>query len=537
MARVESNNAAPNLDTGQQAAHPSGTVGTTQPVVEREYTEYLDPQFPLEERLVGAFHELHISAEQQEKIRAFLEPLRVKHTPTYEHSIRVGLLARKIGSILHLNEKALLYAGVLHDVGKALTPLQTLAKTSGWSKEDQVAIESHVIDGVRLLGGSLDFTADTILHHHLFQPNAYPTELPQVHHQYSKGSELLLVEHGRVIAIADTFDALHRINEKHGEKKALLGEEVKEKMLQFHPDRKELIEQLFQHGVLSTFILGEEHVETAELDRFDSLYEKSFEFSDTKRSARNTQRHLQIACALEPISDKADATTRYRDISPHLRLEYFQVAAINIGDAFGEMAHIIRESSICPENLYRFGLQAQIESKRNRRGGRVNQGIIELLIPIVAAQHLHDTSYQASSNEILSLASDFLKHTSSADVESLRQLKQTAYALSHYHDREVPDYAVTTVLEFYQHELLENSPRATSAAHNAEFLRGFPTISEICRMIEQSPYPHFNQKIEEAFHRSRYLHGPEVSVGFLADCVAVGIYLSLSQNPRERLVG
>jgi hypothetical protein len=503
------------------------------------YTRYLDPALPLAERLHAAFNELQIAPDERRGILDMLGPLNAKHPPTCGHCIRVGLVARKIGEFLQHDDsgRALFYAGLLHDVGKASADLALLEKTSGWTEADSKAMSRHVVDGHRLLQGRFDFSADILKFHHKFQPNGYPAVVPKALHDYSFATFSKLTEYGRILAIADVYDALHRVNDRHGETRGLSGIEIKEQMLKFNPDKTELIDRLYKSEVLTTFILGEPHAETIELDEADTLHEGAFQFTDIERSHRNTQRHVQIAAALEVLSNKAGCTTRLSDVSRHLKASYFVLSAINIGEAFGRMAEEISNSCTKPEVLYRYAYQAQVESKRNRRGGRVNQGMIELLLPIVAAQHLHDNSYSMGTDEILALAADFLCQTGRADVEQLSAMKRHAFELCHY-DREVPNYAgARSVASFYEQELLLNSESATSVAHNSEFLRGFPTVKLMTDVMLNSPYPHFNQRVEEAFHQARAIHDPEVAAGFLADCIAAAIYLSLSQNPRRRIFG
>ena len=98
------------------AASPTPTLPTS---IAKSYTEYFDPAFPLLDRLEVAFREEKISVRDRQRIEALLAPLREKHYPTYEHCIRVGLIAREIGSFLQLDTKALFQAGLLHDAGKA----------------------------------------------------------------------------------------------------------------------------------------------------------------------------------------------------------------------------------------------------------------------------------------------------------------------------------------------------------------------------------------------------------------------------------
>jgi HD-GYP domain-containing protein (c-di-GMP phosphodiesterase class II) len=57
------------------------------------------------------------------------------------------------------------------------------------------------------------------------------------------------MEYGRILAIADVYDALHRKNSKYGESKYLTDEEIKQKMLEGNTDRVDLIEDLYEAGI------------------------------------------------------------------------------------------------------------------------------------------------------------------------------------------------------------------------------------------------------------------------------------------------
>ena len=202
----------------------------------------------------GACDELGISDANKAHLQSFLAPLRDKSSIThfhYLHSLRVGLLARQIGLFTYHEEKPLLFGGVLHDLGKCQTPLSVLGKTDSWSDEDQGIIEEHVMDGYRLIRGRFDMSAEIILWHHRFQENGYPEELPPLLHNYRETTQLLIREYGRIVAIADVYDALHRVDAKFGEERALTGSEIKEKMLEFNPDRRKLISALYDAGVIT----------------------------------------------------------------------------------------------------------------------------------------------------------------------------------------------------------------------------------------------------------------------------------------------
>lgn len=214
----------------------------------------MDEVSAVEEQFWTACDEINISDANKAYLKSFLAPLRDKSSVThfhYLHSLRVGLLARQIGRFIHHEEKPLLFAGALHDLGKCQTPLHILGKADSWSDEDQSAIEQHVIDGYRLLSGRFDVTAEIMLWHHRFQEKGYPEELPPLLHNYRETMRLLIREYGRIVALADVYDALHRVDAKFGEKEALTGGKIREKMFEFNPDRKKLIFALYEANILT----------------------------------------------------------------------------------------------------------------------------------------------------------------------------------------------------------------------------------------------------------------------------------------------
>lgn len=225
------------------------------------FSQYLDPRVTLEERLLRAFDKLLIPEDERATLTAFLEPLRIKSPIThahYEHSIRVALLARHIAQFMNINEKPAFTAGLMHDIGKCQVYLETLGKTEGWTEADTEAIKAHVMDSYRFLRGCLDFTAEIVVLHHRFQKGSYPTELPPHLHEYSEGTMVMITLYARILALADTYDALHRVNDKFSTRTALTGEEIKEKMIQFNPDQHHLISRLYDIGIFTTALIAEE---------------------------------------------------------------------------------------------------------------------------------------------------------------------------------------------------------------------------------------------------------------------------------------
>ncbi len=195
-----------------------------------------------------------ISKTNQNHLEGILAPLKDKSPIThfhYEHSLRVGLLALDIGNFIHHEAKPLLFAGALHDLGKCQTCLDVLGKVDTWSEADQEEMKHHVIDGYRLLRGRFDLTAEVMLWHHKFQDEGYPKVLPPFLHDYRETTKLLIREYGRIVAIADVYDALHRVNEKSGGSEPLTSAEIKIKMFEYNRDRKKLITALYDAGILT----------------------------------------------------------------------------------------------------------------------------------------------------------------------------------------------------------------------------------------------------------------------------------------------
>ncbi len=497
-----------------------------------EYVEYFDPHVSLEDRVKIALDDLEVPAEKRKAIDAYLTQLRNEDEGTYKHSLRVGLIAQRIARYARVDERALLYAGLMHDIGKAGVPSETLKKTEGWTAEDSAKIEPHVMDGYKSLRNSFDFTAEVVLLHHRFQTRQYPQQLPEFLHPYSEGTRTLIKDYGRILALADVYDALHRINDYQGTKRALSGEEIRQQMLKMNPDRRDLLDQLYSAGILTTYEAGQPRAAAND----NELYDQGWENEPAERTPAEVQRHVQIAATIEPISDKPGCTTRFEDVSRHLKIEDFIIAGINIGESFAKLAERIGQAGKQPELMYDLALEAQKKNVRNRRGGRINQGIIEELLPIVAAHVLYDRNRQLSADEVLVKATEIMQSTSPEDVANLRAMKEHAHKLVRY-DRDVPDYpGVNNVLQYYEQDLKHSEGKPTSIAHNREFVDGFPTVKAIYDVIGSSPLPNLNSRVEEGFLVARKMHGPDVGAGFLADSVASALYLYLAHHPREQLL-
>lgn len=202
-----------------------------------------------ENRLSSTFQELKIKPEDRESVESLLRRLKENDQASYEHSLRVGLLAKSIGDFLGEGSRPLFFAGLLHDVGKAEVPAEILGKTGELTEEDFYTIRGHVAKGYEMLKGRFDFTAEIVLLHHTFQEKGYPKVLPMFLHDYSPETQGLIYKYSRTLALADVYDALHRENSRFGEKRRLSDDEIRAKMIELNPSQNDLVYNLYKAGV------------------------------------------------------------------------------------------------------------------------------------------------------------------------------------------------------------------------------------------------------------------------------------------------
>ncbi len=144
----------------------------------------------------------------------------------------------------------LLWAGLLHDIGKALITPEVLKKTTDFTENDVVAMEPHVKYGWDLLQNVHDYTAHIIVRHHQFGPHPYPAVLPPLPPYLQSKADLIMAA-ARLLSLADYYDAMmHRRNDKWGN----LPLETQQKREKYHidnADEEALIVTLEELGVFS----------------------------------------------------------------------------------------------------------------------------------------------------------------------------------------------------------------------------------------------------------------------------------------------
>ncbi len=198
-----------------------------------------------------SFTQLGVGQPFRDTIERILQPLQDHFAPTYEHCLRVGVSSRKIAQHLKLSRRTqalLLFSGLLHDCGKALTPLEVLDCKHDWTAEYQQIIKRHVIDGYRMVAPELPMAAAVLLWHHRFQPDSYPRRFPSTARRFAATTEARIKYYGRLLALADFYDAAHRKNDRNGDQR-VTDAVIKQHMLDQNEDQQQLVGELYDAGI------------------------------------------------------------------------------------------------------------------------------------------------------------------------------------------------------------------------------------------------------------------------------------------------
>jgi len=137
-------------------------------------------------------------------INSLVKMIERRDPYTGGHSERVAIYSRDIAKELGLTDEQcdLIYqAGVVHDIGKVITPDSILLKPGKLSKDEYSLIQDHALVGYEILSDVPMYKniADIVYsHHEHYDGSGYPRSL--------KGDEIPLF--ARIMSIADTFDAM-----------------------------------------------------------------------------------------------------------------------------------------------------------------------------------------------------------------------------------------------------------------------------------------------------------------------------------------
>lgn len=179
-------------------------------------------------------------------IGAFLKLLETHDPYTKDHCTHVASLAVKMAEKLKLPDEfktRIYYAALIHDIGKALIPKETLNKPGRLTTAEYEQINLHPIYGAQALCQvkALEEVAMAVRHHHeRFDGKGYPDGL--------SGTEIPLM--ARIIALCDTYDAM--TNDRPYRKAISHGEAIDEILSQaggqFDPKLTQTFIALFSNG-------------------------------------------------------------------------------------------------------------------------------------------------------------------------------------------------------------------------------------------------------------------------------------------------
>jgi putative nucleotidyltransferase with HDIG domain len=134
-----------------------------------------------------------------------LARLKTHDDYTYMHSVAVCALMVALARQLGQNEdesRSAGFAGLLHDVGKACMPLETLNKPAKLTGEEYALIKMHPVRGHEMLSqtqGTGELELDVCLHHHeRLDGKGYPEGL----------TDAALSLGARMGAVCDVYDAI-----------------------------------------------------------------------------------------------------------------------------------------------------------------------------------------------------------------------------------------------------------------------------------------------------------------------------------------
>lgn len=186
-------------------------------------------------------------------VKSLVYAIETKDEYTRGHSERVNRYAMLMATRLRLDEKqskSLHWASMLHDIGKIGIPETILNKPGALTDAEYRIITSHSNKGCDILKPleQLSTSLSGVMHHHeRYDGQGYPHGL--------KGEDIPML--GRIIAVADTFDAITSNRAYRPGKTAKEALEIIEKVAgtQLDPDLVDVFKEVIEEDL--TIIKGD----------------------------------------------------------------------------------------------------------------------------------------------------------------------------------------------------------------------------------------------------------------------------------------
>ena len=219
----------------------------------------------------------------KELIGSVIKIMELYDLYTKGHSENVAKIASAIAEEMNLSKKIIqetYWAGLVHDIGKLLIPINILNKKGKLSDEEFALIKKHPLWGYKALvnSSSLKQIAKYILHHHeKWNGSGYPEGI--------SGNDIPLIS--QILSISDAWDAMlsKRSYRDSLSRKEAIKEIEKNKGSQFSPKIVDVFVNMIREKKIGNLInsISEDEIESIKPDElkldknesFENLFEQS----------------------------------------------------------------------------------------------------------------------------------------------------------------------------------------------------------------------------------------------------------------------
>lgn len=240
-----------------------------------------------------------------------------------------------------------------------------------------------------------------------------------------------------------------------------------------------------------------------------------------------------VLCQSLPLGTRAGLSGACGEASPAEKDEHFVVAGVNSSWPFYDLADRVLQTGGQPDCIFDIAYEAQSASVRNRLGGKVNDGPIYLLVPLVTAQVLEYlcSGTRKDVEAILNRTANVLQATTEHDVEFLERFLHLCDEISAPHGERTgspdPPPPYQDLRDRYAN-LWDAASDSQQIPSVQEMVEGYPRTRQVYRFLLE----HQETGILPATERMYDLLLPQVGRPDVAlDVLVVGLYLVLTRHP------
>lgn len=246
------------------------------------------------------------------------------------------------------------------------------------------------------------------------------------------------------------------------------------------------------------------------------------------------ERRVILSLILEPLAEKEGCTTRTKDISGDLRLADLQVAAINVGQYFYELALRVKKENGQPKIFYDLAFEALKGSTKNIKNDKfINFGLVEILFPIVLSQLV----YGGRGIAVIKNTLKVLKNSSPTDARFKDRMRTLAWSTSRKsYKRQFPiNFYSKNLYENYRVNIQSGKERgvSTHSRWSLEMTKGLPILQRMYKNAKKHSQRGLITAIEECY-KSGLKEFPKE--GVIADYTAAVAYLLTSESKERRII-